>query len=452
MSFQIGDIIGTYKIIESLGSGGMGEVFKVEHTITRRIEAMKILTTDGSFTPDHDQRFLREIQLQAKLNHPNIAAVHNAFWQDGHLVMTMELVEGAPLRGMLDTGPLALKISLDYACQALLALDYAHAHGIIHRDISPSNMIVADDGILKLTDFGLAKSPTDLRLTQAGSLLGSLYYMSPEQVTGRATVEARADIYSLGAVLYEMTTGTKVFKSENPFTLMLAHVEQPPVAPSEVNPQLSPGINEIILKALDKDPEKRFQSAELFRCALEGAADAAAESHRPSPVIAAARQGSRLVVLAEPRHERMAEAEGATPALFAFGPAILRSPVLRIAAALVLVAVLSYPWWPSGSPASQPTTEREAAGALLPASVQPPASPSSMPDRAEPVKMASKANANTYASASKPSGMTSRRPTARAKPEPEIKKSKGRGFWRAMGRVVRPRKRAESDPSEDGTR
>jgi len=442
MSFQIGDIIGTYKIIESLGSGGMGEVFKVEHTITRRIEAMKILTADGTFTPDHDQRFLREIRLQAKLNHPNIAAVHNAFWQDGHLVMTMELVEGAPLRGMLNTGPLALKISLDYACQALLALDYAHAHGIIHRDISPSNMIVADDGILKLTDFGLAKSPTDLRLTQTGSLLGSLYYMSPEQVTGRATVEARADIYSLGAVLYEMTTGTKVFKSENPFTLMLAHVEQLPVAPSEVNPRLSAGINEIILKALDKDPEKRFQSAELFRCALEGAADAAAGSHRPALVIPAGRHVNRRTVLAEPQPERMAEAEqGAVPALSAFGPAILRSPVLRIAAALVLVAVLSYPWWPSGSAAGERTAEREAATVVLPASVQPPALPSAMPDRVEPVKMASR-----------PSGVTSRGPTVRAKPDPEIKKSKGRGFWRAMGRVVRPRKRGESDQSEDGTR
>jgi serine/threonine-protein kinase len=439
MSFQIGDIVGTYKIIESLGSGGMGEVFRVEHTITRRIEAMKILTADGTSTPDHDQRFLREIQLQAKLNHPNIAAVHNAFWQDGHLVMTMELVEGQPLRGMLNAGPLPLKISLDYACQALLALDHAHAHGIIHRDISPSNMIVADDGILKLTDFGLAKSPTDLRLTQTGSMLGSLYYMSPEQVTGRATVDARADIYSLGAVLYEMTTGTKVFKSENPFTLMLAHVEQPPVAPGELNPRLSAGINEIILKALEKDPEKRFQSAELFRCALEGPA---AESHRPSPVIAAARQGNRLVVLAERRPERIAEVEqGAVPALFAFGPAILRSPVLRIAAALVLVAVLSYPWWASGSAAVERTAEREAATMVLPASAQPPAMPSAMPERVEPVKMASR-----------PSGVTSRGPTARAKPDPEIKKSKGRGFWRAMGRVVRPRRRAESDQSADGTR
>src|SRR4026209_388294 len=170
MSFHIGDIVGTYKIIESLGSGGMGEVFRVEHTITRRIEAMKILTADGTSTPDHDQRFLREIQLQAKLNHPNIAAGHNAFWQDGHLVMTMELVEGQPLRGMLNARRVPLQISLDYACQALLALDHAHAHGIIHRDISPSNMIVADDGILKLTDFGLAKSPTDLRLTQTGSM------------------------------------------------------------------------------------------------------------------------------------------------------------------------------------------------------------------------------------------------------------------------------------------
>src|SRR2546426_3674262 len=200
MNFQIGDTVGTYKILEVLGSGGMGEVFKVEHLITKRVEALKILVSDASSAPRHDQRFLREIQLQARLNHPNIASVHNAFWENGHLLMTMELIEGDSLRKLLASGPLPLADSIDYASQALVALDYAHANGIVHRDISPANMIIADDGPLKLTDFGLAKSPTDLRLTQSGSLLGSLYYMSPEQVTGRALVDARADIYSLGAV------------------------------------------------------------------------------------------------------------------------------------------------------------------------------------------------------------------------------------------------------------
>lgn len=270
MKFKIGDTIGAYKIVASLGSGGMGEVFQAEHTVTRRIEAMKILAADPASTPERDQRFLREIQLQARLNHPNIAVVHNAFWQDGHLIMIMELIEGNSLRSMLERGKLPLPAALDYACQALRALDYAHAQGVVHRDISPSNMIVTEGGVLKLTDFGLAKSQTDIRLTQTGVIVGSLYYTSPEQVQGHMVVDIRADIYSLGALLFEMVTGTKLFDCDKPFSLMQAHVEQLPPRASDVCPGLPPTLDEILLKALDKDRDKRFQSAELFRCALEG--------------------------------------------------------------------------------------------------------------------------------------------------------------------------------------
>ena len=273
MSFEIGDTVGTYKIVGTIGSGAMGEVFKVEHVFTRRMEAMKILALDASSTPEQDQRFLREIQLQAGLNHPNIAAVHNAFRENGHLVMIMELVQGSSLRTLLERGRLPLAVSVDYACQALAALDYAHAHGVAHRDISPANMIVTENGTLKVTDFGLARSRHHVRLTETGALVGSLYYTPPEQVKGSGTFDIRSDIYSLGAVLYEMTTGRKPFHSENPYTLMLAHVEQKPPPPSEVSPELPPALDEILLKALEKDPEERFQSAELFRCALEGVKD-----------------------------------------------------------------------------------------------------------------------------------------------------------------------------------
>jgi serine/threonine protein kinase len=269
MNFKIGDTIGAYKIVASLGSGGMGEVFQAEHAVTQRVEAMKILAADPASTPDRDQRFLREIQLQARLNHPNIAVVHNAFWQDGHLIMIMEMIQGDSLRTILERGKLPLTTALDYACQALLALDYAHARAVVHRDISPSNMIVTADRNLKLTDFGLAKSQTDVRLTQTGAIVGSLYYTSPEQVQGKTPVDIRGDIYSMGALLFEMVTGTKLFNCDKPFSLMQAHVEQPPPRASDVLPGLPPTLDDILLKALDKDRDKRFQSAELFRCALD---------------------------------------------------------------------------------------------------------------------------------------------------------------------------------------
>ena len=273
MSFRPEDTVGTYRIVAKLGSGGMGEVFQVEHLITKRVEALKILSGQAAGTPEQRQRFLREIQLQAGLSHPNIAAVHNAFWENECLVMIMELIRGRSLRSMLEEGRLPLWQSMDYACQALAALDYAHAHGVVHRDISPSNMIVTESGTLKLMDFGLAKSVTDLRLTQTGTVVGSLYYTSPEQVRAISEADARSDIYSLGAVLYEMAVGMKVFRSENPFTLMAAHVEQPPRRPSEVDASLPAELDEVLLKALEKDPEKRFQSAELFRRAIQTLAD-----------------------------------------------------------------------------------------------------------------------------------------------------------------------------------
>ncbi len=341
MSFGIGDTVGTYKIVAAIGSGGMGEVFRVEHVVTNRVEAMKILAAATSSSPEQDQRFLREIQLQASLSHPNIAAVHNAFWEDGHLVMIMELIQGASLRSLLERGRIPLTTAIDYACQALAALDYAHARGVVHRDISPANMIVTEDGTLKVTDFGLAKSLKDIRLTQTGALVGSLFYTSPEQVRGEPNLDARSDIYSLGAVLYEMATGVKLFSSENPFTLMLAHVEQSPRRPSEVDPALPQIMDEVLLKALEKDPEKRFQSAELYRCALESVQDAG-RVYAGHPVLEASHEGNGAAPV-QPAIIR--PPKPATHFLANVVPlAIRRSPLAKAAAVLVCALLLSYAW------------------------------------------------------------------------------------------------------------
>jgi serine/threonine protein kinase len=268
MSFSIGEIVSDYKIIEEIGRGGMGRVLKVEHAVTRRVEAMKVLAGGHPGNSPRAARSLREIQLQASLDHPNIAAVHNAFWVGEDLVLVMELINGRSLRAVLESGRVPLKSVLNYARQAVSAISYAHKRGIIHRDISPGNMIVSSSGVLKVTDFGLAKGLGDVRLSQSGAPLGSYWYMSPEQVRGEPS-DARSDIYSLGVVLYELATGKKPFDGSSAFEVMAQQVSNVPVAPIEIDPTVPQELSNAILRALNKDPEERFQTAIEFRQVLQ---------------------------------------------------------------------------------------------------------------------------------------------------------------------------------------
>lgn len=224
MNINVGDVVGGYQVLASLGAGGVGRVYKVRHAITGRIEALKVLLPDFAQNEEQAERFLREVKVQANLNHPNIASVHNAFRVGGSLLMVMELVEGESLDRLIARGRLSLQEALGYTSQALAALSYAHGCGVVHRDVKPENMIVTPAGTLKVTDFGLAKTAADIRLTVTGATLGSLYYISPEQVNGVADLDKRADIYSMGAVLYELVTGRRPFEGAQPFHLMLAHV------------------------------------------------------------------------------------------------------------------------------------------------------------------------------------------------------------------------------------
>ena len=279
MSFQVGDTVGDYRIIGIVGSGGMGHVFKVEHNITRRVEAMKVLLEGQASRPELTRRFLREIQLQASLSHPNIASVHNAFSVGDDLVMIMELVEGETLERLLELRRIPVDTGIGYLRQALSALSYAHARGVTHRDIKPGNMIITPEGTLKLTDFGLAKAQADnMRLTDSGVAVGSVHYMSPEQVMGSSTLDVRSDIYSLGVVLYEMVTSCKPFDAESAFEVISAHVEQAPAPPIQRDPSLPPALNDAILTALAKKPEERFQSAAEFLAALDRAMSAAGQA------------------------------------------------------------------------------------------------------------------------------------------------------------------------------
>jgi len=261
---DVGSQVGDYDVLEKLGAGGVGRVYKVRHRITGRIEALKVLLPARSLDEESRERFLREVRVQANLEHANIASVLTAFESEDGLVLVMELVEGESLGEYLEHGRLALDEQLSYATQALSGLAYAHSRGVIHRDIKPENLLIGPSKTLKITDFGLAKTITDISLTATGTPKGSVYYISPEQIRAAEPVDQRADIYSMGVVLYQLTTGRRPFRGSQAFELMRAHLEQQPVPPSEVDASIPPALSQAILKALAKDPNDRFASAEEF--------------------------------------------------------------------------------------------------------------------------------------------------------------------------------------------
>ena len=259
--------IGDYQILDELGSGGMGRVWRVRNVITDRIEAMKVLLPDLAGRQELAARFQREIKLMASLNHPNIAALRTAFTADNQLYMVMEYVEGTNLADKLEKGPIAVGDAVNYISQVLSAVSYAHQQHIIHRDIKPANMMLTPQGVIKLMDFGIARAGEERSLTMTGTTMGSLSYMSPEQVKGEAT-DARSDLYSVGVSLYEFVTGQRPFTATSDYSIMAAHVKEAPKPPVELHPGLPAALNEIILMAIAKDPAQRFQTADAFRNAL----------------------------------------------------------------------------------------------------------------------------------------------------------------------------------------
>ncbi len=261
--------VGDYEILKVLGAGGMGRVYQVRNVITDRVEAMKVLLPEISGQEEVAARFLREIKVLAALNHPHIASLHTALSIENQLVMIMEYVEGQAISSVLASGPLPVPDALTFIDQVLDALSYAHQRRVIHRDIKPANMMLTPDGTVKLMDFGIARADNEpTLLTAPGTTLGSMNYMSPEQVKGERTDE-RSDLYSLGISLYEMVTGDRPFHGDSSFSLMAAHVNQPPTPPIELRPDMPPGLNDIILTSIAKAPEERFQSADAFRNAVK---------------------------------------------------------------------------------------------------------------------------------------------------------------------------------------
>ncbi|MDR3754956.1 MAG: serine/threonine-protein kinase [Terracidiphilus sp.] len=268
MALEIGNLVGDYEILSLLGAGGMGRVFKVRNVISNREDAIKILLPDLASEPELAARFMAEIRTLAALDHPNIAQLRTAFQFQNQFVMVMEFVEGTGLDKLAAQSRLPLDQVIDYSMQVLSALSYAHSRGVTHRDIKPANLMITTHGLVKLMDFGIAKSTNEMQLTRPGSTMGSVYYMSPEQVRGGA-IDARSDIYSFGVTLYEMLTGRKPFLADTSYSVLNAHLNQNPTPPMELDPSLPAELNNIVLRAMAKPPEARFQTAAEFRDALK---------------------------------------------------------------------------------------------------------------------------------------------------------------------------------------
>jgi len=267
MALEAGTRVGDYEILALLGAGGMGQVYSARNIISGRTEAMKVLLPDFAAEQDLAARFTAEIRTLAGLDHPNIAQLRTAFQFENRLVMIMEFVEGVTVDKRASEAPIPVSDVISYSMQVLSALSYAHSKGVTHRDIKPANIMITSHGLVKLMDFGIAKSTNDLQLTRPGTTMGSVYYMSPEQVRG-GTVDARSDIYSFGVTLYEMLTGRRPFQADTAYSVLNAQLTEAPAPPMQINPALSTELNNIVLRAMVKSPDGRFQTAEEFRTAL----------------------------------------------------------------------------------------------------------------------------------------------------------------------------------------
>ena len=281
---MIGTQIENYLIQAQLGEGGMGVVYRALETNLDRTVAIKVLNADLARDPSIVERFRSEARAQANLNHTNIATLYAFLMFQGNPVMVMEYVEGETFQQMVHRrGPLPAQEAIPLFRQALLGISAAHRMGIIHRDIKPSNLMLNRSGIVKVMDFGIAKVATSSRnLTRTGTQMGTAFYMSPEQVKGER-VDIRSDIYSLGITLYELLTANVPFSSNSEFEILSDHVNTPPPPPSKFYPYLAKGLENIILKSLEKNPDQRFQTAEEFGAALERPEAWEAQAPRTGP-------------------------------------------------------------------------------------------------------------------------------------------------------------------------
>lgn len=260
-----GKILGNrYEIIEKIGTGGMATVYKAKCKVLNRNVAIKVLKDEFANDAEFIKRFQVEAQSAASLSHQNIVSIFDVGKDDSLHYIVMELAEGKTLKEIItEKGQIPWRDAVKIAAQIASGLSQAHKNHIIHRDIKPHNILITKDGVAKVTDFGIAKAVSNSTINAFGSTIGSVHYFSPEHARGGYTDE-KSDIYSLGVVLYEMTTGKLPFNAETPVSVALKHLQEQPVAPKEINPDIPESLNEIILKAMEKEIANRYASAEAF--------------------------------------------------------------------------------------------------------------------------------------------------------------------------------------------
>jgi serine/threonine protein kinase/Tol biopolymer transport system component len=292
MTLTAGTKLDGYEVLGLLGAGGMGEVYRARDSVLKREVAIKVLPSFVSQDPDRLRRFEREARAAAALNHPNILAVFQLGTYQGAPYLVSELLEGDTLRQQMMRGRLALRKVIDYGVQIARGLAAAHEKGIVHRDLKPENLFVTEDGRIKILDFGLAKlipalrgsehgsesdAPTLSEATDPGNVMGTAGYMSPEQVRGKAA-DHRADIFAFGAILYEMLAGKRAFQKPTSAETMTAILNEDPPGISQVAPNIPPGLQRVVHRCLEKNPEQRFHSASDLAFALEALSDSASAS------------------------------------------------------------------------------------------------------------------------------------------------------------------------------
>jgi beta-lactam-binding protein with PASTA domain/predicted Ser/Thr protein kinase len=274
---------GRYRVIRRLGSGGMADVYCAEDQQLGRKVALKLLYRRFAEDLQFVERFRREASSAAGLQHPNIVGIYDRGEWDGTYYIAMEYIEGRTLKDVIrEHGPAPTEAAIDIALQVLRAIRFAHRRGVVHRDIKPHNVMVDAEGRAKVTDFGIARAGAS-DMTETGSIMGTAQYLSPEQAQGRP-VDARADLYSIGIVLYEMLTGQVPFDAESAVTVALKQVSEQPVPPSQLNPSITPALEGVVLRAMEKEPERRFADADEFIAALEAARTAPDAVLAPLPV------------------------------------------------------------------------------------------------------------------------------------------------------------------------